>query len=158
MFANEANPVPVLGAPLVSLGGFMGNFDPGLVVHDKTIVGVRVGHAGNVGVAEVGTVLETVEDTHIPMAVFLARLLKLGLEHEILHLYVPDQANGQGGAHLVLVLAWFRLELDKALASHSGHFPIARRGEPKPTFLLGLIALKVLGVHQLVAGRNAFGQ
>ena len=158
MFANEANPVPVLGAPLVSLGSFMGNLDPGLVVHNKTIVGVRVGHAGNMRVVEVGAILKTVEDAHIPMAVFLARLLKLGLEHEVLHLHVPNQANGQGGAYLVLVLAWFGLELDKALSSHSGHFPIARGGEPKTFFLLRLITLKILGVHQLVAGRNAFGQ
>ena len=157
MFADKADPVPVLGTPLMSLGGFMGNLNPGLVVHNKTIVGMRVGHTGNVGVVEMGTILETVEDAHIPMAVFLARLLKLGLEYEVLHLHVPNQANGQGGAHLVLVLAWFRLELDKALFSHGGHFPIARGGEPKTIFLLSLITLKILGVHQLVAGRNALG-
>ena len=102
--------------------------------------------------------LETVEDAHIPVAVFLARLLKLGLEYEVLHLDVFQQADGIWRAHLVLVFRWVGLELDKALAPHCGHIPIVRGGEPKPTFLFCSIALKILRMHELVAGGNAIGQ
>ena len=158
MFANEADLMPVLGAPFVSLGGFMGNLCPRAVIHDEAVVGMRIGNTGNVGVVEVGAILEPIKNAHVPVAIFLTRLLKLDLEYEVLYLHVPDQANGQGGAHLILVLAWFGLELDKALASHSGYLPIARGGEPKTIFLISRITLKILGVNQLVAGRNAFGQ
>ena len=79
MFADEANVMPILAAPLVPLGRFVRNLRAGFVVHDEAVMSMVVGHACNMGIIEVGTILEIIENAHVAMSVLLSRLLKLNL-------------------------------------------------------------------------------
>ena len=83
---------------------------------------MRAGHAGNVRVVEMVTILKTVEDAHIPMAVFLARLLKLGLEYEVLHLHVRIRPMVKGERTLYLYLLGFVLNSIKLFSLTAGTF------------------------------------
>ena len=79
MFANESNVMPIPCAPLVPLGRFVRNLRPRLVVHDEAVMSMSIRHACDVGIIEVGAILEIIENAHVTMSVLLARLLKLSL-------------------------------------------------------------------------------
>ena len=97
--------MPLPATPLVSLGRLVGNLRPRPAVHDETVMSMVVGHAGNVGIVKMGTVPKAVEDAHIPVTVFLARLTQFGLENEILDFDSSKQGDVVGRTDLVLVLA-----------------------------------------------------
>ena len=125
----------------------MRNFSSRFTVHDKTIVSMIVGYAGNMSVIKMGTVLEIVEYAHVTMPVFFSRLPKFGLKNEILDLDSIDQRDIQGGTNLVLVLALTEM-LDEANALFFSPFPHPLVGCDK--LIKQFLRFKVLFVNEFL--------
>ena len=125
----------------------MGYLGPWLVVHNETIVSMIVGHAGNVSIVKMGTVLEIVKHAHVSVPVFLSRLPELGIEDEILDLDSVDQSNIIRGTDFVLVLALAKM-LDEANALFFPPFPNPLVGCNELT--KRLLRFKSLFVNQFV--------
>ena len=106
-----------------------------------------VGHAGNVSIVKIGTVLEIVEHTHVPMPIFLSGLTELCIKNEILHFDSLDQGDVVRRTNLVLILALAKV-LDETDPSFATPFPDPFVGCNKLTE--GLLALEILLVNQLV--------